>query len=261
MPPNLEVQNPEEEEEEVEVNNQITIVLTPISDYSSSSSEINDTNLSDESISTIDVPLPEDPAPYLLEQTFKDFLYLSIYTPNLRELILDGSAVSSLRDLGGGLKNLKILKVNRCGLTCIDGVFSIEQLEELHAADNEIATLAPCAFLTNLRVLDVRRNLLSMENVPYLSFCENIEELYIEGNPGIMSRFLVELLRQRLSNIKILDGMLLTDIINDVNGGNDNNYVVVQNSLNRNISNRQQNLNFTVDFPPRVVLQRYFYNE
>lgn len=72
MPPNLEVQNPEEEE--VEVNNQITIVLTPISDYSSSSSEINDTNLSDESISTIDVPLPEDPAPYLLEQTFKDFL-------------------------------------------------------------------------------------------------------------------------------------------------------------------------------------------
>lgn len=49
-----------------------------------------------------------------------------------------------------------------------------------------------------------------MENVPYLSFCENIEELYIEGNPGIMSRFLVELLRQRLSNIKILDGMLLT---------------------------------------------------
>lgn len=26
---------------------------------------------------------------------------------------------------------------------------------------------------------------------------------------------------------------LISDIINDVNGGNDNNYVVVQNSLNR----------------------------
>lgn len=83
--------------------------------------------------------------------------YLHIYMPALRELNLDCSAVASLRDIGTGLKNLKILKVNRCGLTCIDGVFGFENLEELYAANNELTSLAQCAFLTHLKILDVRR--------------------------------------------------------------------------------------------------------
>lgn len=83
--------------------------------------------------------------------------YLYLHTPALRELILDGSVVSSLRDIGTGLKNLRILKVNRCGLTCIDGVFGFENLEELYAAHNVLNNLAQCAFLSNLKVLDVRR--------------------------------------------------------------------------------------------------------
>ncbi|ENN79231.1 hypothetical protein D910_03730 [Dendroctonus ponderosae] len=48
---------------------------------------------------------------------------LGTYLPALRELTLDGSIISSFRDLGYGLRHLKILKVNRCQLTCIDGVF------------------------------------------------------------------------------------------------------------------------------------------
>lgn len=65
--------------------------------------------------------------------------------------------VDSLRDIGNGLRNLKILRVNQCGLTCIDGVFSFENLEELYAADNGITSLAQCAFLQRLRVLNLRR--------------------------------------------------------------------------------------------------------
>lgn len=83
--------------------------------------------------------------------------HLSIYTPALRELILDGSVVSTLRDLGCGLKNLKILKINRCGLTCLDGMFSLESLEELYAADNSIQYITPCAFLPHIRVIDLKR--------------------------------------------------------------------------------------------------------
>lgn len=78
-----------------------------------------------------------------------------IHTPLLRELTLDGSYVSSLRDLGCGLKNLKILRVNRCGLTSFDGTFGLESVEELYAADNLIETLCPCSFLPNLKLLDV----------------------------------------------------------------------------------------------------------
>lgn len=83
--------------------------------------------------------------------------HLSLHVPNLRELILDGSVVESLRDIGNGLRNLKILKVNQCGLTSIDGVFSFENLEELYAADNGITSLAQCTFLQNLTILNLRR--------------------------------------------------------------------------------------------------------
>ncbi|KAG5867509.1 hypothetical protein JTB14_036572 [Gonioctena quinquepunctata] len=144
-------------------------------------------NFSDEAIQEGDIDvilLPEEAVHIPLEQNFRELLirvtntenlstvtqvklrvisrevtlqYLSIYTPSLRELILDGSVVTSLRDIGEGLKNLKILKVNRCGLTCVDGVFGLENLEELYAADNSIVNLGPCAFLTNIRILDLRR--------------------------------------------------------------------------------------------------------
>lgn len=80
-----------------------------------------------------------------------------IHTPLLRELTLDGSYVSSLRDLGCGLKNLKILRVNRCSLTSFDGTFGLESVEELYAAGNAIENLCHCSFLPNIRVLDVRR--------------------------------------------------------------------------------------------------------
>lgn len=82
---------------------------------------------------------------------------LMIHTPLLRELTLDGSYVSSLRDLGCGLKNLKILRVNRCSLTSFDGTFGLETVEELYAAGNSIETLCPCSFLPNIKVLDVRK--------------------------------------------------------------------------------------------------------
>lgn len=83
--------------------------------------------------------------------------HLNFYVPNLRELILDGSVIESLRDIGNGLKNLKVLRVNQCGLTCIDGVFSFENLEELYAADNGISSLAQCGFLSKLKILNFRR--------------------------------------------------------------------------------------------------------
>lgn len=77
--------------------------------------------------------------------------------PSLTELILDGSIMSSLRDLGCGLINLKILKVARCTLTSLDGLFGIENLEELHAQNNSIEDLSPCTYLPFIRLIDLRK--------------------------------------------------------------------------------------------------------
>lgn len=83
--------------------------------------------------------------------------HLSVHTPNLTELILDGSVISSLRDLGCNLKKLKILKVNRCHLTCLDGTFGLQELEELHAGHNSITNLNACAHLPVIRHIDLNK--------------------------------------------------------------------------------------------------------
>ncbi|XP_028132094.2 leucine-rich repeat-containing protein 56 [Diabrotica virgifera virgifera] len=282
MPPNLDSQL---SDEEVPRNNDhVTIILRSISDHSISS--LSDIYGSDDSFidTNVDVTL-EESLHVPLEQSLRDLLvqvtdtedlttvtqlklrvisrettlqYLSFYTPALRELTLDGSVVSSLRDLGFGLKNLKILRVNRCGLTCIDGVFGFEHLEELYIANNEINTLSPCAFLNNVRVLDVRRNMISLDEIDFLKFCENIEELYIEGNPGItLSLGLRQIVQHRLPRIKILDGLIITPSVMMRNNNGEN----FQNSIEHDVvANEDERSNFSIDFPPRVFFQRFFNN-
>lgn len=83
--------------------------------------------------------------------------HLNIHTPILRELTLDGSMISSLRDLGCQLKCLKILKVNRCGLVSFDGLFGLETLEELYAGYNYLEDVTPCSHLPNIKVIDVKQ--------------------------------------------------------------------------------------------------------
>lgn len=79
---------------------------------------------------------------------------LNIYMPALRELVLDGSVISSLRDLGCCLRNLRVLKINRCGLSCLDGVLQFENLEELYAADNRLEDCSACCFLAFIKIID-----------------------------------------------------------------------------------------------------------
>ncbi|KAH1009400.1 hypothetical protein HUJ04_001759 [Dendroctonus ponderosae] len=191
MSPNLENQMPDLVE--IEPNqNQINLTLTPISDLSastslsdgiqSSGSESHEEVLVDEladlvvgSVFANLVSLEHNIRELLVRVSGTERLetvtqinlrviarevalqQLGTYLPALRELTLDGSIISSFRDLGYGLRHLKILKVNRCQLTCIDGVFGFENLEELYAADNSIKDLSPCAFFSNLRIIDVRR--------------------------------------------------------------------------------------------------------
>ena len=56
--------------------------------------------------------------------------------PSLRSLVLDGSHLSSLRDLGTRLQDLTRLSIKKCGLTDLDGLNAFPSLQELDISDN-----------------------------------------------------------------------------------------------------------------------------
>ncbi|XP_026326873.1 leucine-rich repeat-containing protein 56 [Hyposmocoma kahamanoa] len=110
---------------------------------------------------------------------------LHVLAPCLRSLTLDGSAISSLRDLGSGLVHLKILSVSRCGLTCLDGVWGLGSLRELHAAGNRLQDLQPLAALRKLHTLNLAGNPISEINRLWtLSVCTSLRRLTLQGTPA-----------------------------------------------------------------------------
>ncbi|GBP67234.1 Leucine-rich repeat-containing protein 56 [Eumeta japonica] len=110
---------------------------------------------------------------------------LHVLTPRLHSLILDGSAVSSLRDLGIGLRRLKTLSINRCGLTSLDGIWGLGSLRELHAAGNCLKELHPLAALQKLHTLDLSHNPISqVSRLWTLSVCSSLRRLTMRGTPA-----------------------------------------------------------------------------
>ncbi|KAL3139522.1 hypothetical protein ABBQ38_003845 [Trebouxia sp. C0009 RCD-2024] len=65
--------------------------------------------------------------------------------PLLRELKLNNSALSSVRDLGSKLRHLQVLWISHCGLLGLDGLSALPSLRELYAAFNQIDNLEPLA--------------------------------------------------------------------------------------------------------------------
>ncbi|KAK5643405.1 hypothetical protein RI129_007250 [Pyrocoelia pectoralis] len=133
--------------------------------------------------------------------------HMSVYLPLLGELVLDGSAISSLRDLGCGLKNLKILKVCSCGLTTLDGLLGLDTLEEFHAGNNHIGDLSPCGFLPDIRLINLKSNLLKdVMTVTFLTVCEKLEHLMLSENEAITETLLYrKIVKSILPGLKTLD--------------------------------------------------------
>ncbi|XP_073966544.1 uncharacterized protein [Choristoneura fumiferana] len=109
---------------------------------------------------------------------------LHVLAPRLRALTLDGSAVSSLRDLGIGLVHLRMLSVNRCGLTCLDGVWGLSALREFHAAGNKLQDLQPLAALQKLHTLSLADNPIAESGRLWtLGVCGSLRHLTLRGTP------------------------------------------------------------------------------
>ncbi|KAL0884115.1 hypothetical protein ABMA27_016134 [Loxostege sticticalis] len=110
---------------------------------------------------------------------------LHVLAPRLRSLTLDGSALGSLRDLGIGLVHLKILSVNRCGLTSLDGVWGLGALREFHASGNRLQDLQPLAALQKLHTLNLADNpIQDTSRIWTLGVCGSLRRLCLRGTPA-----------------------------------------------------------------------------
>lgn len=81
--------------------------------------------------------------------------HLEVFLPNLQALDLDGSELSSLRDLGTNLR-IKSLNVSRCGLYSLDGATGLTELVKLVADENHISTVGQLCSLHHLRTISLR---------------------------------------------------------------------------------------------------------
>ncbi|XP_023938226.2 uncharacterized protein LOC112046014 [Bicyclus anynana] len=109
---------------------------------------------------------------------------LHVLAPHLRSLTLDGSAISSLRDLGIGLVHLKILSINRCGLTSLDGIWGLGALRELYAAGNRLCELHPLAAMQKLHTLNLADNPIEESSRLWtIGVCSSLRKLTLRGTP------------------------------------------------------------------------------
>ncbi|KAM4847046.1 leucine-rich repeat-containing protein 56 isoform 2-T3 [Thomomys bottae] len=106
-----------------------------------------------------------------------------VYLPNLNQLKLNGSHLTSLRDLGTSLGRLQVLWLARCGLSDLDGIGSLPALTELYVSYNNISDLSPLCLLEQLELLDLEGNSVDdLGQVRYLQLCPRLATLTLEGN-------------------------------------------------------------------------------
>jgi hypothetical protein len=119
--------------------------------------------------------------------------------PVLQTLILDGSAFTSFRDLGTGLRQLRTLSLAGCGVTRLDGIGALSALRELNLQHNAVDDVSALACHDTLQVLDLRDNAIAaMACIETLGTCSLLYSLDLRGTP--LSRALAALKRRDSAN-------------------------------------------------------------
>lgn len=89
----------------------------------------------------------------VIDTSIQSIYDLHHFLPNLQYLVLDNSTISTVRDLGIGLRSLKSLSLASCGLYDVDGIGVLTGLQELCLRDNYITDVTPLAMHENLEVM------------------------------------------------------------------------------------------------------------
>jgi Leucine-rich repeat (LRR) protein len=104
--------------------------------------------------------------------------------PSLQELRLNESSIPSVRDLGTGLANLRILFLCRSSLQDLGGISALSSLEELYVSFNDIKEIYHLVTHESLQVLDLEGNLVSdFGEVQSLQALGTLRDLNLSANP------------------------------------------------------------------------------
>ena len=115
------------------------------------------------------------------EQTLGD---LGVRLPNIEQLRLSNSNITTLRDLGTALGKLRVMWLARSGLQELEGIGAFGMLAELYVAFNGISDISPLTDMEQLQVLDLEANAIAdPAQVQYLCDCTELHALTLEGNP------------------------------------------------------------------------------
>ncbi|CAB3368166.1 Hypothetical predicted protein [Cloeon dipterum] len=135
---------------------------------------------------------------------------LGFITPNLQQLILNGSFLLSLRELGTGMSQLIELRVASCSLRSLDGLSAFANLQELHAPHNPVADIWSCAALANLKVLDLSyTKVVNAKQTGFLGACIDLKALSLFGSPAASMVNYRKEVAEQLPDLVTLDGQPL----------------------------------------------------
>eukprot|EP00906_Rhabdomonas_costata_P032046 RCo045185 len=133
---------------------------------------------------------------------------LGVKLPRLLSCKLNNSVILSIRDLGSGLRRLRVLWLNRCGISDLDGISAIPGLQELYCAFNDISELSPLGALPSLEVLDLECNKVSsVGELDNLARCPVLSTLTLEGNPLSELPDYRKQLSDRIPSVQFLDDL------------------------------------------------------
>jgi len=108
---------------------------------------------------------------------------IGYYIPNLIELNLEGSEISSISDIGISFQNLIKLNVSNCKLLDLSGIVCFKKLEELNANNNMIKDLIDLEMCNEIQILKLSNNKIEDEdNLYFLVTCEKLKIIYLNGN-------------------------------------------------------------------------------
>lgn len=132
----------------------------------------------------------DDPTQIISLETVVDTTELTLsflgeMFPRLEKLRLNNSIMTSVRDIGCTLKNLRFLNLARCGLTSLDGLGGLSgNLEELYVAYNKITDVCDLIGMEKLKIVDLEANLLTdINQMEILKTAPNITALTLAHNP------------------------------------------------------------------------------
>lgn len=142
-----------------------------------------------------------------IDTTFQSIFQLSDFIPKLETLVLDNSTISTIRDLGVGLRNISLLSLANCGLCDLDGIGVFLGLKELNVSNNIISDVSPLAMHDQLETLNLSGNkIVDVSTADSLSSCSQLKELHLEGNPVEKATYYRLIIASSISNLSILDG-------------------------------------------------------